>query len=239
MDRSETRRGVASTHARFRDAAADAGMAANDAASRGVSMAILVGDLAAVLADRLFLASGFADEALVGAARIGLVGSRRDGARPVPRHHALRRRRPARRPRGANQDRWVHDRGTARHRSDARRRGLERARRARCLRRAARGGVPDPRRPGGSGRARAESLAGPTMLMAQASASASPEGRAALEQAAPDELATVLGSSEVAQAARARADELAERAAAALDDGALPDEAASALRELAAAVAGS
>ena len=72
MDRSETRRGVASTHARFRDAATDSAMSGDAAAIRGVSMAILVGDLAAVLADQLFLASGFAPEVLAGAARIGL-----------------------------------------------------------------------------------------------------------------------------------------------------------------------
>jgi geranylgeranyl diphosphate synthase type I len=54
MDRSSTRRGVPSSHVRF--AAERPGP---DAAHRGLALAVLAGDLAMVLADRLLDASGF------------------------------------------------------------------------------------------------------------------------------------------------------------------------------------
>ncbi len=63
MDGSPTRRGVASTPAHLAGVAAERGYAvAPDGFGR--SAAILAGDLAAVLADRLILASGFDDAAL-------------------------------------------------------------------------------------------------------------------------------------------------------------------------------
>ncbi|MEX0988999.1 MAG: polyprenyl synthetase family protein [Actinomycetota bacterium] len=58
MDRSDRRRGVATTHARFSAAAPSV----PDAGHHGTSIAILVGDVAAVLADRMFLEAGFAPE---------------------------------------------------------------------------------------------------------------------------------------------------------------------------------
>ena len=62
MDESRTRRSVASTHARF---AAEAGGPEREAERYGRSVAILVGDLAAVLADRLLVESGFPPERLL------------------------------------------------------------------------------------------------------------------------------------------------------------------------------
>jgi geranylgeranyl diphosphate synthase, type I len=64
MDGTATRRGVPATHVRFaEDRAADG--AAPDAAERfGRSAAVLAGDLATVLADQLFLESGFDGDAL-------------------------------------------------------------------------------------------------------------------------------------------------------------------------------
>jgi len=64
MDRSSVRRGVPATHERFAEEhrrRAPEG----DSAHAGVSIAILVGDLAAVYADRMFLDSGFPPERLV------------------------------------------------------------------------------------------------------------------------------------------------------------------------------
>lgn len=66
MDESRTRRSVASTHARF---AAERGGPVLEAEGYGRSVAILVGDLAAVLADRLLLESGFSPERLLPALR--------------------------------------------------------------------------------------------------------------------------------------------------------------------------
>ncbi len=62
MDRSDSRRGVASTHVRFAGEA-PAG-AASGAAHHGLAIAILVGDLAAVLADRMLSSAGFGSAAL-------------------------------------------------------------------------------------------------------------------------------------------------------------------------------
>jgi len=68
MDESDTRRGVPSAHARFADARArSAGRA--DAARYGRSVAVLTGDLAAVLADDLLLGSGFPPDRLLPAHR--------------------------------------------------------------------------------------------------------------------------------------------------------------------------
>lgn len=58
MDEATERRGVETTHVRF------ARVFAGGSAGRGRSAAVLVGDLAAVLAEALFRASGFAAEAL-------------------------------------------------------------------------------------------------------------------------------------------------------------------------------
>jgi geranylgeranyl diphosphate synthase type I len=58
MDRSPTRRGVAATHARF----AGAAPVTEGGARYGDAIAILVGDLAAVLARRMFDGSGFPSE---------------------------------------------------------------------------------------------------------------------------------------------------------------------------------
>jgi geranylgeranyl diphosphate synthase, type I len=66
MDRSELRRGVASAHVRFASEHDRLGLS-GDAGRFGESMAILAGDLAAVLADRLLMASGFPLERLVAA----------------------------------------------------------------------------------------------------------------------------------------------------------------------------
>jgi geranylgeranyl diphosphate synthase type I len=57
MDQSDERRGVASSHRHLAAEARRSG--APDPERTGRSLAILAGDLAAVLADRLFLASGF------------------------------------------------------------------------------------------------------------------------------------------------------------------------------------
>ncbi|TMK64102.1 MAG: polyprenyl synthetase family protein [Actinobacteria bacterium] len=65
MDESETRRGQASTYARFAGA-----RAGEPGALRfGRSVAVLVGDLAAVLADEAFIGSGFPPERLLPALR--------------------------------------------------------------------------------------------------------------------------------------------------------------------------
>jgi len=65
MDESETRRGQASTYARFADA-----RAGEPGALRfGRSVAVLVGDLAAVLADEALIGSGFPPERLLPALR--------------------------------------------------------------------------------------------------------------------------------------------------------------------------
>ncbi|MEX2275667.1 MAG: polyprenyl synthetase family protein [Actinomycetota bacterium] len=64
MDRSPTRRGVETTHERF-----GGGSEVESGAQTGVSIAILVGDLAAVLADRLFGAAGYEGEILQAARR--------------------------------------------------------------------------------------------------------------------------------------------------------------------------
>jgi geranylgeranyl diphosphate synthase type I len=63
MDESDERRGVASTHRHLSDEARRAG--GLDPERTGRSLAILTGDLAAVLADRLFLGSGFPASRLV------------------------------------------------------------------------------------------------------------------------------------------------------------------------------
>jgi len=65
MDESETRRGEASTYARF--AGARAGEP--DALRFGRSVAVLIGDLAAVLADEALIGSGFPSERLLPALR--------------------------------------------------------------------------------------------------------------------------------------------------------------------------
>lgn len=63
MDEAEERRGVPASARHLADRARRAGAA--DADRVGRSLAILAGDLAAVLADRLFLASGFEPDRLV------------------------------------------------------------------------------------------------------------------------------------------------------------------------------
>lgn len=68
MDESDERRGVASTHARFAADHAARGLP-GDPARHGRSLAVLAGDLAAVLADRLLHDSGFPPERLLGALR--------------------------------------------------------------------------------------------------------------------------------------------------------------------------
>jgi geranylgeranyl diphosphate synthase, type I len=65
MDRSETRRDVASTYAYLSGQAAARGVA--DPERAGIAEAVLAGDVAAVLADRLLLTSGFPPERLVSA----------------------------------------------------------------------------------------------------------------------------------------------------------------------------
>ncbi|GIU97340.1 MAG: hypothetical protein KatS3mg013_1143 [Actinomycetota bacterium] len=60
MDRSPSRRGVAATHRWFADRSRRAGDP--DPERVGVGLAVLVGDLAAVLSDRLLLECGFAPE---------------------------------------------------------------------------------------------------------------------------------------------------------------------------------
>ncbi len=62
MDESATRRGLASSHVHLADAAAARGLADADRVGRAV--AVLAGDVAAVLADMLFLGSGFPAETL-------------------------------------------------------------------------------------------------------------------------------------------------------------------------------
>lgn len=70
MDESETRRGVPSAHARFAEARfASARRGSADAARYGRSVAVLTGDLAAVLADDLLLGSGFPPDRLLPAHR--------------------------------------------------------------------------------------------------------------------------------------------------------------------------
>jgi geranylgeranyl pyrophosphate synthase len=64
MDDAATRRGVETTHARF----AARAPTERDAARHGVAVAILVGDLAAVLAEQLLRTSGAAPERLAVAA---------------------------------------------------------------------------------------------------------------------------------------------------------------------------
>lgn len=66
MDESDTRRGVPSTHRRF---AAEAPPGVPSPERFGRSVAVLVGDLAAVLADELLLGSGFPPERLLPALR--------------------------------------------------------------------------------------------------------------------------------------------------------------------------
>ena len=68
MDESDTRRGVPSAHARFADARARS-VGRADAARYGRSVAVLTGDLAAVLADDLLLGSGFPPDRLLPAHR--------------------------------------------------------------------------------------------------------------------------------------------------------------------------
>ena len=68
MDESDTRRSVPSAHARFADARARSAGSA-DAARYGRSVAVLAGDLAAVLADDLLLGSGFPPDRLLPAHR--------------------------------------------------------------------------------------------------------------------------------------------------------------------------
>lgn len=64
IDGSEERRGVSSTAPWFSERAGDLG-ARGEPEAFGIAMAVLVGDLAAVLADRLLLESGFSPDALV------------------------------------------------------------------------------------------------------------------------------------------------------------------------------
>lgn len=64
MDEATERRGVETTHVRFARLLAEAGEAAE---TRGRSMAVLVGDLAAVLAESLLRRSGFPAERLAAA----------------------------------------------------------------------------------------------------------------------------------------------------------------------------
>lgn len=64
MDRSPVRRGVAATHAHLAEEHRRR-VPGGDSAHVGVSIAILVGDLAAVYADRMFLESGFPPDRLV------------------------------------------------------------------------------------------------------------------------------------------------------------------------------
>ena len=66
MDESDARRGVPSTHRRFALEAPEGGPGAE---RFGRAVAVLVGDLAAVLADELLLASGFPPERLMPALR--------------------------------------------------------------------------------------------------------------------------------------------------------------------------
>jgi geranylgeranyl diphosphate synthase type I len=63
MDRSPTRRGVASTYVHLGERAAARGVV--DPQRAGIAEAVLVGDVAAVLADRLLLTSGFAPDLVV------------------------------------------------------------------------------------------------------------------------------------------------------------------------------
>lgn len=68
MDGSEVRRGVASSHVHLARERAMSGTA-GDPGRYGVSVAILVGDLGAVLSERMFLESGFAPDVLLPAFR--------------------------------------------------------------------------------------------------------------------------------------------------------------------------
>ncbi len=68
MDRSEVRRGVPASHVHLAREHRDRGLP-GDAERYGIAAAILVGDLAAVLADRLFLDSGFGPEPLAAGLR--------------------------------------------------------------------------------------------------------------------------------------------------------------------------
>jgi geranylgeranyl diphosphate synthase, type I len=68
MDRSELRRGIHSTHANVEAQHRALGLG-GDSAHFGLSIAILAGDLASVLADRMFLESGFPPGRLVAAKR--------------------------------------------------------------------------------------------------------------------------------------------------------------------------
>lgn len=68
MDASETRRGVPTTHVHLADLHRRRGFP-GDPELFGLSAAILVGDLAAVLADRLLLDSGFSPETIAAALR--------------------------------------------------------------------------------------------------------------------------------------------------------------------------
>jgi geranylgeranyl diphosphate synthase type I len=65
IDETPERRGVPTTRARLTQEARDLGLGGGEPAAFGGSGAILVGDLAAVLADRLILESGFPASALV------------------------------------------------------------------------------------------------------------------------------------------------------------------------------
>jgi geranylgeranyl diphosphate synthase type I len=69
IDGAKERRGVPSTAVWFSDRASELG-APGDPAEFGVSMAILLGDVSAVWADVLFLASGFSPGALARALRV-------------------------------------------------------------------------------------------------------------------------------------------------------------------------
>jgi geranylgeranyl diphosphate synthase, type I len=236
MDRSEIRRGVASTHARFRDEAGDAGVLREQAAHLGMSTAILVGDLAAVLADRLFLASGFSEPELVAAARVGS-SARVDMA--LGQLLDITRR-------GADEELAAL---VARTKTGGYTIGAPLAIGATLGRGSpevlgALAGYAEPL--GEAFQIRDdlaaladpdESLAGPTLLMARAASGLSPEERAGLAEADPGELAALLESSGVVREARSHCDELVSRAVAALDGASLAGGAADALRELAGAVA--
>ena len=141
MDRSPERRGAPSSAIQLTEQARRRG--SPDPERAGASLALLAGDLAAVLADRLLLESGFPPDRLVGA---------------LDRYHRMRidmalgqgmdvaggDREPRRR--GGAQGRVLHGRGAAADRRGARRRRRVRHGVARRVRSAARTGVPAPGR---------------------------------------------------------------------------------------------
>jgi geranylgeranyl diphosphate synthase type I len=238
MDRSERRRGIASTHAHLAKDHERRGLAGTPA-HHGTSMAILVGDLAAVLADRMLLSSGFQPEPLAAAKR---------------RYDAMRVEMAAGQLLDLSRGRDV-DEATARRISQLKSGGytiegplhigaslaggpLE------MMTTLSRYGAPlgeafqvrDDLR--GLVESEADLVQGkPTLLLAKARELLPPEEFERLGAAGPGHMQQVLRATGVLELAAAHVNELVDRARAVLADGGLPSEARGALDELARLVA--